>query len=217
MERAMSATRTARMSVVLLRLGVFVGLLGIGTTARAESITVLTVTNSLLTFDSATPGTILTSVGVTGLQAAETLLGIDFRPATGALFGLGSSSRLYSINPVTGAATQIGSAGAFTLAGNEFGFDFNPTVDRIRVVSDLDQNIRLNPNDGSLTATDTALTPGSSSVVGSAYSNNFDGATMTTLYAIDAATNSLMTQNPNPGILTLVGPLGVSITFLTGF
>jgi hypothetical protein len=37
----------------------------------------------LESFDSTTPGTIATSVAVTGLQTGETLLGIDRRPDSG--------------------------------------------------------------------------------------------------------------------------------------
>jgi hypothetical protein len=49
---------------------------------RAETIVALTAANHLLSFDSATPGTITSTVQVTGLQAGETLLGIDFRAHT---------------------------------------------------------------------------------------------------------------------------------------
>lgn len=155
---------------------------------------------------------------ITGLQGGETILGIDFRPANGTLYGLGSTSRLYTINPTTGAATQVGSAGAFTLSGTSFGFDFNPTVDRIRVVSDANQNLRLNPDSGALAGTDTTLNPGNPNVIGSAYTNNFAGATTTTLFAIDSAVDSLFIQNPpNNGALVLVGPLGVNVQGVGGF
>jgi len=103
--------------------------------------------------------------------------------------GLGSANRLYAIDPATAAATEVGMSGQFTLSGTAFGFDVNPGVDRIGVVSDADQNMRLNPNDGTLTATDIALTyqmgdPNfgqNPNVVGSAYSNNVPGAATTTL------------------------------------
>jgi hypothetical protein len=194
--------------------------------ARADFVTGVTTTNTLVTFDSATPGTIVTAVGVTGMQSGETLLGIDFRPATGGLYGLGSTSRLYQINPTTGAATQVGSAGAFTLSGTSFGFDFNPTVDRIRVTGNTGQDLRLNPNDGTLTATDTPLNfaagdPNAGAtprVVGSAYSNNTAGASSTTLYDIDSNLDILVTQNPpNNGTLNTVGPLGFNTADLVGF
>ena len=195
--------------------------------AGAELIYAVLATNTLLSFDSATPGT-QTNVAITGLQGGETILGIDLRPATGQLYALGSTSRLYTINPATGAATQVGSAGAFTLAGTSFGFDFNPTVDRIRVVSNLGQNIRLNPNDGTLAGTDTALAyaagdPNSGtppSDVGAAYINNTAGAPSTTLFGIDTGLDVLVRQgsvggsptSPNTGQLFTVGPLGVNPT-----
>ena len=198
--------------------------------AQAELLTGLTTTGVLETFDSAAPGTVLTGVAVTGLQAGETLLGIDRRPATGVLYGLGSTSRLYVINSATGAATQVGSAGAFTLTGTAFGFDFNPTVDRIRVTSNTGQNLRLNPNDGTLTATDTGLAyaavdPNAGAtprIVGSAYTNNFSGAVTTTLFAIDSNLDILATQggpgvSPNTGQLFTVGALGFDTSDLVGF
>jgi hypothetical protein len=178
----------------------------------------ITTANQLVRFDSTTPGTVLTIGAITGLQSGENVLGIDFRPANGQLYALGSTSRLYRINTTTGAATQVGAAGAFTLIGTEFGFDFNPTVDRIRVVSNTGQNLRLNPNDGTLAATDTPLNPGTPNVTAAAYTNSFAGATTTTLYDIDSGTDSLYTQNPpNNGTLNLVGALGVNITDTNGF
>lgn len=194
--------------------------------AHAEPIIALTSGNRLLSFDSATPGTITKTLAVAGLAAGENLLGIDYRPATGILFALGSTSRLYSINADTGVATPVGSAGAFTLNGTRFGFDFNPTVDRLRVVSNNDQNIRLNPFDGSLTAIDTALTyaagdpnaAANPNVAGAAYLNNFSTATTTILYDIDSNLDILSIQNPpNGGILNTVGALGVNTSDDVGF
>ncbi len=193
---------------------------------HAELLTGVTTTGNLVTFDSSTPGTLGTSVAVTGLQGGETLLGIDRRPANNTLFGLGSTSRLYLIDPATGAATEVGSPGAFTLSGTAFGFDFNPVVDRIRVTGNTGQNLRLNPNDGTLTATDTALAfaagdPNAAAtprIVGSAYSNNSSGALSTTLYDIDANLNILTVQTPpNAGQLVTIGALGFDTSDLAGF
>lgn len=199
-------------------LAAFVLMLGTPVSVTAEAIFGLTTSNNLVVFDSTTPTLAVPLFPVTGLQAGESLLGIDIRPATGTLYGLGSTNRLYTINTTTGAATQVGAPGAFTLNGTAFGFDFNPTVDRIRVVSNTDQNLRLNPNDGSLAATDTSLNPGGAGVVGAAYTNNFAGATATTLYDIGSTTDALFTQNPpNGGVLNLVGALGVNTDERVGF
>ena len=92
--------------------------------------------NRLVTFSGQTPASIARRA-FTGLPAGEQIVGLDVRPANKQLVGLGSTSRLYRIDRATGAATAIGTT-AFTpaLAGTSFGFDFNPTVDRIRVTSD---------------------------------------------------------------------------------
>ena len=203
-------------------------LLGLALAGEASALAVfgLTSANSLVRFDSATPGTISSSVAVTGLNAGTSLLGIDFRPADGLLYGVSSDSRLYTINLSSGAATSIGAAGAFTLSGSSFGFDFNPVPDRIRVTSNTDQNLRLNPNNGALAATDTSLAfaagdinaAANPNIVGSAYTNSFSGTTTTTLFGIDSALDILVTQiPPNNGTLNTVGVLGFDTTDQVGF
>lgn len=167
-------------------------------------------------------------VKLKGLQDGEEILGVDARPSTGQLYALGSSSRLYTINLATHRATQVGSGTLSTpLQGSKFGFDFNPTVDRIRVVSDSGQNMRLNPTNGAVVAVDGSLAYatndtgfGTSPVVGgAAYINNDnDPATGTTLFDIDSARDVLVTQiPPNSGVLNTVGSLGVNTTSVVGF
>jgi hypothetical protein len=195
-------------------------------TASANVVYGLTSGNSLVTFDSATPGIITGNVPISGLSAGQVFRGIDIRPADGGLYGLSSDSRLYTINTATGTATAIGASGQFLLNGNSFGFDFNPTVDRIRVTSNLDQNLRLNPSNGALAAVDGALAYAAGDVnaganpniVGSAYTNSFNGATTTTLYDIDSLLDVLVTQNPpNNGTLNTVGSLGFNTGENVGF
>ena len=188
--------------------------LAIPTEAIAYAIDAL---NNLQIFNPNTPNPI--SKSVVGLQTGENILGIDFRPVNGQLYALGSSSRLYTINLATGAATPVGSSPFSTLlAGTGFGFDFNPTVDRIRVVSNTGQNLRLNPNDGTIAAVDGILNPGSPAISAAAYTNNFAGATATTLFVIDHNTDKLYQQNPpNNGTLVETGSLGIDINNTNGF
>jgi hypothetical protein len=156
---------------------------------------------------------------ITGLQPNETVLGIDFRPATGQLYALGSTSRIYVFNTSSGAAAAVGTAPfASLLSGTDFGFDFNPTVDRIRIVSNTGQNLRAVPTDGTIGVVDGMLSPGTPSVTAAAYTNNFAGATTTTLFDIDTQTNKLYRQDPpNAGTLVEVGSLGVTTTAVNGF
>jgi hypothetical protein len=102
---------------------------------------------SLYSFNSSTPGA-GTTVPVSGLGANERLLAIDFRPLTGQLYGLSSGSAIYTINPQSGGATKVGTGFTTLLNGGNFGFDFNPVIDRIRIVSDADQNLVAHPVTG---------------------------------------------------------------------
>lgn len=153
---------------------------------------------------------------ITGLQAGESLVGIDFRPVNGQIYGLGSNSRLYTINASSGAATFVAALSS-PLNGTSFGVDFNPVVDRIRIVSNTGENLRVNPADGATTV-DVSLNPGTPSVTAAAYTNNFAGTTTTTLYVIDSGNDKLYIQNPpNAGTLTEVGNLTVNISNSNGF
>jgi len=181
--------------------------------------------SNLLSFYSGTPGFINSAVAITGIASGQTLVGTDFRPNTGQLFGLGyntgtGEARLYTIDLATAVATPVGS-GPITLAlgdaTDNIGFDFNPTVDRIRVVSTNRADYRLNPNNGALVTMDgplayagTDANAGQTPRVGSVgYTNSYPGSTGTTLYDIDEARNTLATQNPpNAGTLNTVGTLG---------
>jgi len=190
--------------------------------ANAETAYALDSRNILIRFDTATPGFTDDTKIIRGLQPGESILGIDFRPANGQLYGLGSTSRLYRIDPATGAASAVGAA-AFTpaLDGTEFGFDFNPTVDRIRVVSNTGQNLRLHPDTGVVAAVDTKLnsdTMANYRIVGAAYTNSVAGATTTTLYGIDAELRALVTQiPPNDGKLNMVGMMQIDMSEVAGF
>jgi Domain of unknown function (DUF4394) len=182
--------------------------------------------NALVRFSTATPATVVTPVPVTGLAAGDTLKAIDYRPATGALYAIATdvsnaAVRTYTINPATGAATTIGGLVPLPTPAVAWDINFNPTVDRIRVVNDQDENARLHPDFGSLAADDTNLTAGAT-VEAVAYTNPFAGATTTTLYALNQASSSLATigglngaPSPNGGVVTDVGPLGVTLTGAT--
>ena len=149
----------------------------------------------------------------------EFAAGIDVRPSTGELYAVTTANRLYVLNPVSGAATPVGTA-AFSppsLTGS-VGMDINPVVDRVRLVNDADLNLRVNPITGALAAQDTNLNPGDPNVTAVAYSSNFSGAASTVLYDIDTGSDELAKQNPpNNGTLVPVGALGLDAGSATGF
>ncbi|HUP79973.1 MAG TPA: DUF4394 domain-containing protein [Pirellula sp.] len=198
--------------------------------ANAELISAVTSARSLISFDSATPGTIISSLGITGFQDVnEGLNDIDYRPSNGVLYVMGNAPgsiyRLYTMNTATAVLSKVG-ADITGLTGTFKGFDFNPVADLLRITTDSDQNFRFNASTGLLAGTDTnlAYAAGDSgagvnpNIVGSAYNNNVAGAATTTLFNIDSGRDVLVQQNPpNNGTLITVGALGVDFQNFTGF
>ena len=210
----------------------------------------------LLRFSSASPDSAV-MVAITGVIAGESLAGIDYRPQTGQLYALGvtdaaDTATLYLLDPQTGAAAVVGTAGAVAFvdaagmpvdlpaAASGYGFDFNPTVDRVRVTTQTGLNFRINPNngapvDGNLnntaappagTNTDGAINGGATGVSGAAYTNSFGQSLtggVTTQYVIDAMTNSLFIQNPpnsgtvTAGIAIMIGDVALDFSEVSGF
>lgn len=202
-----------------------------------EMIYAVTTTNQLIQFNAGQPQKALSSQALTGLAAGDTLLGIDYRVAKGQLFGLGASGQLYRIDAKTGAASAVGTPSALPKDGaREWGFDFNPTVDRIRVVNDAGYNLRLHPDTGAVVdanpnepgvqfdgrlAYDAADANAGKSpaVVAAGYTYNKDNDKITTNYALDGRQGALVHQgskegvqpavSPNTGRLFTVGSLGI--------
>ncbi len=209
--------------VLLLLAALFTAVSPPATQGTGDVIFGVDTNNNLVSFSSLSPGTLLGSFPITGI-GSDQIVGIDFRPATSALYALGVSGgtgRIYVVDTFSGAAAQVGSGG-FALAGGSFAWDFNPTVDRIRLVSDAEENLRLNPITGGLAATDSNINP-AGNIVAAAYSNNASNARSTTLYVIDADSDTLALQggvngspSPNAGGVTTIGALGVNTSSQAG-
>jgi hypothetical protein len=171
----------------------------------------LTNNNALITYNAKDVRTQTAQVAITGLQATEKLLSIDFRPATGELYGVSSANKVYIINPSTGATRSVSQvAFAPALGGITVSINFNPVVDRLRIVTGSGQNLRLNPETGQVVATDVSLT--NTNITGIAYTNSYAGAESTVLYDLDPASGQLFKQDPpNNGTLVSVGKLGADL------
>lgn len=217
------------------------GSAGIPVPTAPEEVYALTNTDRLLQFNGNEPNVIVDNQRITGLNGNESLVGIDFRPTVdpasddpdngqGALYGIGDKSNVYIIDEDSGAAEKVtklqdADGNRIALEGNNFGVDFNPTVDRLRIVSNTEQNLRANVDTG-LTLVDGDLNyvdenagenPGVTAV---AYRNSQPGAfgTTTELYDIDASLDILATQvDANGGDLDEDGPLTENVKMITGF
>ena len=191
----------------------------------------LTDTNTLVPFttDSTNVGAVLP---VTGLGGGETIVGIDFRPFNGLLYAVtrdaANAGRVYTVDPITGAATALTLAGAPLTLTNSVGLDFNPVAvsgaNALRIVTGADQNYRLTFSGSTATViVDLAINPASADLMAAGYVNNrgglpgAGGVGGTTLYVVDSVTDTLYVQNPpNNGTLTVPKPLVHDVSSVGG-
>jgi hypothetical protein len=170
---------------------------------------------SLVRYSDTDPGTV-SRVGF--FNGADSFLdAIDFRPATGQLYGYrDATDSYYLVNTSTGELTSV-TASPVGATTNTFilGMDFNPTIDRLRVVTESAQNIVYNPNTQTATAA-TGLFYGAGDpnegvgplVVENAYTNNIANSGLgTQQYVLDYGLNVLATLANNAGTLATVGEI----------
>jgi hypothetical protein len=177
---------------------------------------------ALVIFDSASASQ-ATIHSINGLVATnEQIAGIDWRPTAIGLDAAGAENakqlymvtvvdtgatdalRLYSVDVGNGNATLLSGSPITVVDGDAYGVDFNPTADRLRVVNDGDENLRLNPNNGALSGDDTNLTPPGQEIGALAYTPA--GA----LLGLAAATSNVVTTgNPNAGVMSVFGSTGL--------
>jgi Domain of unknown function (DUF4394) len=206
-------------------------MLAVPAVAHADRALMLTPGNQMVSFDTAAPATTLGTIGVTGVPSEETLRGIDFRPATGQLYGWSAVTpgpgpiRTYTIDPSSGAATLVGQTVANIASNVPGGLSFDAGIDRARYVDTQDKNARLRPADGTATVGDSPISPSSlePDLVGLAYDRSFAGATLTTAFAIDRTGSRLDFLGgvdgfppPTLGQVTPIGPLGFSLKAVDG-
>jgi hypothetical protein len=155
---------------------------------------------------------------------SEKLVGIDYRPSDGLLYGLSDGAKLYTIDPNTGTATLKSSLAAdpadtaspFATLPATLGLDFDPVADRLRIVGQAGENLHVDVDTG-LVTTDAAINGNTTGYVALAHNHNIKPACRTTLYAIDIATNRFVIQDPITGVTQGVGGLGFQATAINGF
>ncbi|MFA7624926.1 MAG: DUF4394 domain-containing protein [Pusillimonas sp.] len=200
-----------------------------------ETLWVLTQNHTLLKVQASQPDTILDQKTLSGLPTGAALVGIDYRVAYGKLFALSDRGELFTIDTGSGSVAQVTEHQrlakiadySHTRHGYQYGFDFNPAADRIRVVNPRRENFRLHPETGAVAATDPNLTyaptdphAGHSPRIGAAaYTYNTKNDKLTTNFAIDLSLGNLVLQgsredettpvSPNNGVLFTVGSLGL--------
>ncbi|MFW2160989.1 DUF4394 domain-containing protein [Acinetobacter beijerinckii] len=183
---------------------------------------ILTSNGMISSIDRATPNKIVSNLKITGLESGDELVGIDYRPKDGKLYAVGLLGNLYTLNPNTGKASFLRKLIADSSDDAPFSkimgdanlitVNFNPAADRLRVISNTGQNLRINVDTG-VTITDGTikLAEGTATVVAGAYTNAFAGTASTKLYSIDQNSDRIYLQNANAGTLGISAALGADI------
>jgi hypothetical protein len=191
-------------------------------TGEAATLVGLTADNRLVTIDSETRRA-SAPVAIRGVEGR--VLGIDQRPADGSLVALTDNWMLYRIDPRTGVATMLARLSETPDLGGRAVVDFNPTVDRLRVLGMNGTNLRINVDTGAALV-DGALKYAAGDrnagtmprVTAAAYSNSMKGASQTALYTIDTLLGSFNTQAPpNDGVQNSKASFGMSLPPSTAF
>jgi outer membrane protein assembly factor BamB len=189
---------------------------------QGRAIFGLTCSNSLVQFGSGNPGTLARNVTITGMTAGALMVGIDFRPADGRLYGVGTDSRVYTIDTTTGAATAVGGAFSPSVNGEHFGLAFSGAQDRLRLSSvEGNQNLGLDPLTGAVASAEPDLAfaasdpnaGGNPAISALAYR---EAGGSSSLYAVDATANALVAVDPATGGLTTVGGFGFNVYLCSG-
>ncbi|MET0323709.1 MAG: DUF4394 domain-containing protein [Ilumatobacteraceae bacterium] len=190
----------------------------------ALSVVGLVADGTLACFSAGAPGQVTIVGTITGLDQDASIVGMDYRPANDTLYAVGNAGGVYTVDAGTATVSLVSRLNQ-PLQGSAFGVDFNPTVDRLRIVSDAGQNLRANVDDGTTTVDGVLNIPGTPpvspavGVTAVAYTNNdADPSTATTLFDIDTANDNTVIQAPaNAGSLSPTGKLGVDAAGAVGF
>lgn len=208
-------------------MGIVVGL-GATSSAAATGLRAFGITSDgrlMATFTTDRPDVLDWVRVVTGLTGDTALIGIDFRVKDGLMYGVGNQGGIYTITtPPTTPDVVVTKVSQLTvqLYGTNFGVDFNPAADRLRVVSDNGQN--LSHDLAGKTTEQTVLTSPpqegpTKGITAVAYTNNDSSDdTNTTLFDIDTIRDQVVIQSPpGSGLLVATGKLGVDAGPNAGF
>jgi subtilisin-like proprotein convertase family protein len=213
-----------RYSKHLGRICILVSAVACARTVRAAdpvTLALLTENHEIRFLATHDPGVIQQALAISGLAAGEQLTAVAWRESLGELYAISDHSRLYRLDLASGAAIAVG-PGFTALRGWWYGLDWIPSVDRLRIVDELGNNVRINPVSGATSGTDAPLryaptdrfwwaTP---EVVALAYAGD-------ALFGIESNRDTLVRigagGDPGNGLVTTLGDLGYDVPEVIGF
>ena len=183
---------------------------------EGKTIYSVDLSNKFALFHSLSPGTVVRELPITGLLLGDRIVGMDFRPLDGKLYGVGTDSRVYVVDTITAVASPVGPVFTPTVDGEHFGMVLDPATDQIRLQSaESGQNLRISPATGQVVAEDAVLAfasgdPNEAQTPAVAATAISTGASATT-YGIDWLLDVFVRMtDPASGQVTTVGSTGVT-------
>ena len=195
--------------------------------------------NRIVSFNTNVPSALEPPVTLTNVEPGREIVAITRRPSNGFLYGFAvddtwGSGVLYIIHPGSGITLPLASESGFAneglevvpVTGTRFGVHVSPGADVLRVANDTGQNFRFSMTGNAMDSDpayvfaqmDDSINGPTNRVDALAYTNNHVGATLSTLYAIDSAIDSLCIQDPaNSGTLLGCLPLSSPVDAISGF
>ena len=132
-------------SIRILSLAAATALTAFG--AQAAQVVGLAGDKTLVMFDTEKPE-VSKSMDVTGV---DRLVGIDYRPANQTIVGVTAENVIVTIDPETGAATELAKMDKpLTIGDAPVVVNFNPAADRLRYMTGT-TNHRVHPDTGAVT------------------------------------------------------------------
>ncbi|MGG5820619.1 DUF4394 domain-containing protein [Falsiroseomonas sp. HW251] len=185
-------------------------------TAQAGTLLGLTADNTLVRIDTETRRA-APPLRITGADGR--LLGIDQRPQDGRIYGVTERGQIVTVDPMTGAATQVSRLSMPFESGGRAVVDFNPVANRLRLMGMSGVNLRVNVETGeAMRDGDLKYQQGSPlaetrpRIVAGAYTNSMGGAQATALYTLDTLVGSFNLQAPpNDGVQQVKGMVGMAL------
>lgn len=176
----------------------------------------LTCANQLVLFGSGNPEELERQVQITGMSAGSAMVGIDFRG--GDLYGVGTDSRVYTVDTLTGAATAVGGSFAPALSGEHFGMAYDAGNDVLHVASvESNQSLEIDPETGAVSTArpDLAFAAGDENE-GSNPALAAEAQHGAAMYGIESNENVLVTVSAETGALVTVADLPFNVYLCSG-
>jgi hypothetical protein len=176
----------------------------------------LTCANQLVLFGSGNPEVLQRQVPITGMAPGAVMLGIEFGASQ--LYGVGSDSRMYTVDTLTGAATPAGDVLVPGASGEHFGLAYDGTRNLFHLSSaESNQNLTIDGSNGAVSDSGPELAyDAADQHAGSNPAVVAEASLGPALYGVESNENAVVRVSPSTGHLTTLAVLPFNVYVCSG-